>query len=638
MSLADETRRRRGKPLSDDQVAFSPPKKRSLKRKRRREEEPFWKIFVKVFLVLLVICLILSEIYRAINPASSKVVGDDDNYELSAEELENILPPTASPTRRTPPPLPVWDLSEACRWDAFGIAEQYHQDENKFWKVAKSIRQEFTLLYGGENAARAMLERGLTTFGKLSKKVPTDLQATVCRMHRAKQESRPFSFAFGGYSVTAGRGNFFSQSFPFVMKRMLEKPFKLAGIDLHLINAAIGGVTSFPYGWCMNNFWGAHPDVVSWDFSMNEAGEIVEGLEAYLRHVLQLPRRPKLLVKDTHLASYRRDLIRKYVELDLLLDPVVMHTEPASDPFLSIEETFRPSGFQEWRKFGAPPDAPGQAAHHPGVKEHELIGWILGMHFLAALELFVASQKDESLLQCVETQRLPMPRPLSTNSTNSLLFGVESNSNGWEMNKVNCMTSYEPIVTGNLSDAIVSGTTADGVDILMAKGAMYYTKGWVLDLSEGERLAKRQLDRYGGLGFLDSKKAYYGIFASGPLELFLPSRGAVNDLAATTIKSLVLCEVNEKHRSEESCKLEKQLGFVVGGANATHVTSVDAPGTLYLGHKLCLDVGIAQDARLSVHNGLVGLILQISVIDKHIYKKERACSISHIVWEESTWA
>jgi hypothetical protein len=637
MSLADETRRRRGKTPSDDQGTSSPPKKTKLKRKRKLEEEPFWKIFVKVFVVLLVICLILSGIYRAINPASSEVVGEDDNYELSEAELENILPPTAAPTRRTAPPLPVWDLSDATQWDAFGLAEQHHQDGNKFWKVTKSIRQEFSLLYGGENAARAVLERGLTTFGKHSKGAPTDLHETACRMHRAKQESRPFSFAFGGYSVTAGRGNFFSQSFPFVMKRMLDKPFKLAGIDLQLINAAIGGVPSFPYGWCLSNFWGADPDVVSWDYSMNEAGGIPEGLEAYLRHVLQLPRLPKLLVKDTHLASSRRDLIRQYVELDLLLDPVVIHTDPAADPFLSIEETFRPSGFQEWRKFGAPPDAPGQAAHHPGVKEHELIGWILGMHFLAALELVVASLEDGSLLQCVETKRLPMPSPLSTNSTYSLFFGVESESHGWEMNKVNCRTSYEPIVSGNLSDVIVSGTSGDGVDILMAKGAMYYTKGWVLDLSEGERLAKRKLDRYGGLGFLDSKKAYYGIFASGPLKIFLPSRGAVHDLAATTIKSLVLCEVNEKYRSEESCKVEKQLGFVVGGANATHVASVDAPGTLYLGHKLCLDVGIPKDARLSVHNDMVGLMLQISVIDKHIYKKERACSISHIVWEEAPW-
>ena len=60
----------------------------------------------------------------------------------------------------------------------------------------------------------------------------------------------------------------------------------------------------------MNNFWGMDADVVSWDYSMNEAGGKPEGLEAYIRHVMRLDRAPKLIVKDTHMAEARRNILK----------------------------------------------------------------------------------------------------------------------------------------------------------------------------------------------------------------------------------------------------------------------------------------------------------------------------------------
>jgi hypothetical protein len=216
---------------------------------------------------------------------------DDDTYEIEEEKIP------------TEPALPEWTFGDAARLDAYGIAETHgNEKDDDFWKVSATVRKDFSERYGGETVARAILERGMSTFG--------DVHHTACRIRDAKEQGRPFKFAFGGYSVTVGRGNLFSQSFPLVMERILKEPFDALGVKLQVRNAAIGGIPSFPYGWCMANFWGLDADVVSWDYSMNEAGGVPQGLEAYIRHTVLLDRAPKLIVKDTHMAQARRDLLK----------------------------------------------------------------------------------------------------------------------------------------------------------------------------------------------------------------------------------------------------------------------------------------------------------------------------------------
>lgn len=449
----------------------------------------------------------------------------------------------------------------------------------------------------------------------------------------------------------------------------------------------------------MSNFWGEDVDVVSWDYSMNEAGGIPEGLEAYLRHTLELKRKPALIVKDTHLAQDRRDLLQQYFDmttttsstataktttgdrLGLVQDYVVIHTDPAAKPFLDRAEEHRPVGFQEWRKFGSPPGAPGQALHHPAVKEHELIAWLLTMHFLRALEWLATSRQEPSILQCLdsdddgdEVETTVLPRPVveevstATRPWTSILFGEQesnSSSSRWRMKPVHCRTSFEPILSGDLSSIAVSGSVGEDLNIMLPKSKMYYNRGWVLDLSDGEKQAKRKLDVYGGLGYVDRKKAYYGIFPSGTLRFLLPydnektqehtQKPVVGDKATEWFKSIVVCEVNEK-RDAGACQTEKDLSLIVGGANVTDAVMMDAPGTLYLGKKLCLYVPVPNDAILTSRNELkknettklllppdqidvardeeVGLALELFINNRHILLRDQACSVSHVVWEQ----
>jgi hypothetical protein len=230
---------------------------------------------------------------------------------------------------------------------------------------------------------------------------------------------------------------------------------------------------------------------------MNEAGGVAQGLEAYLRHTMTLPHRPKLIVKDTHMAGKRRDLLKSYVELGAIHDPVVLHSEPAVKPFLDRKEAFRPIGFQNWRKFGSPPGAPGQALHHPAVKEHEMLGWLLAIHFLSALELVAASLDNtrEAALQFTCPPRAEeghltnylLPPPVTVNVTtmeewSSIFFGVPQSSTQadsitglnqiWKMNPIHCRTSYDPIVdqSSSLTSIVVAGSVGEDMDPMLPKG------------------------------------------------------------------------------------------------------------------------------------------------------------------------
>jgi hypothetical protein len=662
------------------------PKKKTT---RRGEEPPFWQLFLQVALTLLVICLATYHTYRYFWPYEKITVyqDDDDNVggnsvgqQVEEIELSDLMKDhqaeTEPPQPTTPPPLPTFELSESSKYDAFGIIDLLdtttsHPD---FWMAASKLRERFGESYGGENAARMLLDKGLSTFSKPEEEgsIPSDVLYTACRMKDARESNRPFSIAFGGYSVTAGRGNYFSQSFPFVMERLMKTLFGVAGVEFTVRNAAIGGCPAFPYGWCLSNFLGESPDVISWDYSMNEAGGVPEGMEAYIRHALTLPRRPKLLVKDTYMATQRRNLLGNYE--DLLKDPVVIHTDKAVKPFLDREEAHRPKGFQEWRKFGAPQGAPGQALHHPAVKEHELIGWILAMHFVTALQVLVAKPD----LECpVPEQELRLPPPVSGKLINatleytSVLFGESHTEEVWSMNPVHCRTTFKPILTGDLKSIVYSGTTGEDIDIMLPKSQMFYNKAWTLDLSESEKSAQRKLNTFDhGLGFLDRKEAYYGIYTSGRIKLLVPYEAAataahpkVGDAAGEWFQSLIICQVNEK-RDAGVCNGAEDLGYAVGDVNATNVIMLGDSGTLFLGKKICAAIPIPKDATFTSRRLLeeqqrreeehklgenqivaipenespladeIALLVEVFVTNQHIVHLNQACSVSHVIWEQ----
>lgn len=239
-------------------------RRRRRRKKKKRLDPPFHVLVIQVGTVVFILCFVTFYLWQSLYSDSSSDEGEgdigeayDDDVSLKLDMEEEMAAgnqePTQAPTKPTAPPLPVWDLGQATQFDAFGIAATHSTESDSsekrrknqaFWTTTASLRNQFAETYGGENAVRAMMERGLTVFpleSDSSNSLPSDLVHTACRIRLAKEESRPFKITFGGYSVTVGRGNYFGQSFPFVMKRLLDTPFQLLGINLSVKNAAIGG-------------------------------------------------------------------------------------------------------------------------------------------------------------------------------------------------------------------------------------------------------------------------------------------------------------------------------------------------------------------------------------------------------------
>ena len=528
----------------------------------------------------------------------------------------------------------------------------------------KSLREEFYKRYGGEAAALAMLKRGVRTFEDKSGTAMNDggsVRATANRFLSAvarsssPQQPPEFVMAFGGYSVTVGRGNHLEQSYPFVLQRVLSPILELPplGIKLTVRNSAIGGIPSFPYGWCLSNFLGDDADLVSWDYGMNE-GNGASGLESYVRQSLMLPKSPPLFVLLDLKSRQRSELLQKYVNMGVLPDPIALGNKDAVDKkLLTLPEGERPTGLQKWDEWGAPKGAPGQSPWHPKKMEHELIGWMLAMHMLDGLDVALdVMEKDadwrKSLLAQHEQRNgstevaLPPPVTDFDPASSSLLHGsaLDTDASKWHMNHISCRTSFLPNLAGDFDSIVQSGVVNYEEDMLHTRNDSLFNKGWVMDVGKLERDTKLKVQKYGGLGYIDMKTALYGVPSSGTLKLWLPHEATKNNdekSAAKYFNAVVLCEVNEK-RGDAECNMLSDLSFRVGDAVLSREDVSQVKGVAsYLKKDICIRLNIPEEANISSKSGGgsgdIGLPVEVTVTGKGVTRENGACSISHVIWE-----
>jgi len=168
---------------------------------------------------------------------------------LTNDENETeILPETNENTEKEKPEVKPQDQEDGGGDDDDDDHEKNAQhtikpNESIDRRKIQEIRNEFYSRYGGKEEATSMLQRGIErmTTDEGTNGIP--ISHTAERILRAKQQSdrSTFTMAFGGYSVTVGRGNHFKQSYPFIMQEVLKPIFEeYFHLDLVVRNSAIG--------------------------------------------------------------------------------------------------------------------------------------------------------------------------------------------------------------------------------------------------------------------------------------------------------------------------------------------------------------------------------------------------------------
>jgi hypothetical protein len=488
----------------------------------------------------------------------------------------------------------------------------------------------------------------------------------------ASSQQKTFVMAFAGYSVTVGRGNYFRQSFPFVLERLLKPLFKqVFHIELIVRNAAIGGIPSFPYAFCLPHFLGTDADVMSWDYSMNE-GNGAAVLESYLRlSQTSLPKQPMMIVLDKN--RDRKELLQAYARLGFLHDGVVLSRATDVLPKQLIEnseERDKPPGFQHWNDFGAPDGCPGKSSWHPKKAEHEFLGYVLAMHMINVMERALELKESRTSTAVTASTIFPYPRfykplqkpPDNPKAVTQLLYGHDDGLGSYHLQDLSCRTSFLPAQDYEkvLPSVVVSGFVPSSAEnIMQERSDSMYNQGWVLDVSKIERDTKKKVERCGGLGYIDMKIALYGIPQSGTLKLWLPYEGhnnanVVGNMASQWFDDLVLCEANEK-RDDDACRLDRDLQIRVGGVAVQSSSMMNGAG-VYLNRQTCLHIEIPAGAIISKYSDLthfdgsplsledrkrlqpvddnqIGLVVELQT-DSTVTRSKGACCISHVVWEQ----
>jgi hypothetical protein len=312
--------------------------------------------------------------------------------------------------------------------------------------------------------------------------------------------------------------------------------------------------------------------------------------------------------------------------------------------------------------------------------EHEMIAWLISLHFIKAVERALQLQQQGYRVEAVQlTQELiTFPAPLVSNvpqndlAVINMLYGhkLENSTSSsideanYVMKQVSCRTDFLPATDGEnvLSSIVVSGLAHDvtPANIMTERSDLAYHWGWVYDVSQLERDTKVKVEKCGGLGYVDMKIALYGLPESGTLRFWLPSEQTVradkftDESARSWFNTIVVCEANEK-RSKEACQLDTDLEYTVGGVAVTSTSMVTGAGA-YLKRQTCVHVGVPQDAKIThlkdvtnvngdsltadqraqlgkgKSDNFVGIVFDLKA-KVPVTRKNGACCVSHVVWE-----
>jgi len=133
---------------------------------------------------------------------------------------------------------------------------------------------------------------------------PPEEAATLklrARLRARFERGETFVFAAFGDSITAGHENFFNQSWPVQLQKILEPTFTQLGFGFEARNRGLGGWGAMPYSaGCLANRAGSEVDVISWEYRM--VGDTRCEMYQFMKETEKLERKPVIFeFADEHI-------------------------------------------------------------------------------------------------------------------------------------------------------------------------------------------------------------------------------------------------------------------------------------------------------------------------------------------------
>jgi hypothetical protein len=228
-----------------------------------------------------------------------------------------------------------------------------------------------------------------------------------------------FIWATSGDSSAAAHGNMFNQSYTAVLETSVQSAFQALGMTFVGRNYAMSWYQSAPeLALCLEEVYGADLDVLNWDFAMQDGDAYAYKTEMWAERAAMHPALPVLFFVDSR-ASQRLEMLQQKLEsngvgfvfMDKMAVDVVRSRVPPTSSGRAVKDWICPGGAVEG---SLPCDDPirffmceqrdtaqeclaakyntltgcdsGRKSNHPGWKEQQFKGMLMGHFMLDLLE------------------------------------------------------------------------------------------------------------------------------------------------------------------------------------------------------------------------------------------------------------
>lgn len=204
----------------------------------------------------MILTLILAALVLIFTNAMHNVTREERRRRLESQWSAHYPPAFTDPDKDIGDPLDV---------------DGYHVNYGKVMKALREVLNTIYARYELDGVGKSFL---LTAQNMDSKTFDRLMYKFAWRLVEPNMEKRSYLMIFGGSSVTAGHDNYYKDSYPLVVRRLLTPIFDMMGIDLKVRNIAQGANDCMPYTYCYESMGGRDPDWVGWEQSYNCGNDV----------------------------------------------------------------------------------------------------------------------------------------------------------------------------------------------------------------------------------------------------------------------------------------------------------------------------------------------------------------------------